>query len=164
MAALFRLDQENLYRDRTGYDIKMIHRNSQHGFTLVELITVIIILGFVAVAIVPRFVQPGNFESRTASDTLISSLRQAQQLAMSKAVAANVTLTTDDAAKLIRITYNEGGVQTIDVNFPSNISMSSASITFRKNGEAALGSQAVFNITPNARNVCVEVTGYAHAC
>jgi len=155
---------QHVTRLEIHYAVNMISAKQQQGFTLTELITVIIILGFIAIAIIPRFVQPGNFESRTASDVLISSIRQAQQLAMSKATSANVTVTTDNAAKRIRISYNESGVQNIDVEISSNITITSTSISFRKSGEAVLGSQAIINITPTARNVCIETTGYAHAC
>ena len=134
----------------------------QHGFTLIEMVTVIVILGLLAVVMIPRFLSPSNFESRSVSDTLISTLRQAQQLAMSKAPAANVSVTTDNTNKRIRISYNEGGVQTIDVSVPSNIEIGEDTVTFSKSGEA--GAQHNIAITPNPRNVCVETSGYAHAC
>jgi MSHA pilin protein MshC len=136
----------------------------QAGFTLIEMVTVIVILGLLAVVMIPRFLSPSNFDSRTTADTLISSLRQAQQLAMSKATSANVTLTTDNSNKRIRISYSESGTQTIDVGISSNISITNASIPFLKSGAANIASQVSISITPNARNVCIEPTGYAHAC
>ena len=57
----------------------MEHITRQSGFTLVELITVIIILGFVSVMVLPRMLQPGSFQSRTVQDKLISAAREAQQ-------------------------------------------------------------------------------------
>lgn len=136
----------------------------QTGFTLIELVTVIVILGLLAVVMIPRFLAPSNFESRTTADTLISSLRQAQQLAMSKAPNANVTVTTDNSNKRIRISYNEGGLNTIDVSISPNITITNATIPYRKNGEANIGGQQTILISPNPRNVCIEATGYAHAC
>jgi len=138
--------------------------SKQSGFTLIEMVTVIVILGIMAVAILPRFLGPSNFDSRTASDILISSLRQAQQLAMSKAPSANVSVTTDNASKRIRISYTESGVQNIDINISSNITITSTSITFLKSGAANIGGQQTITITPNPRSVCIETTGYAHAC
>ena len=136
----------------------------QNGFTLIEMITVIIILGIMAVAVIPRFLAPSNFESRATADTLISSLRQARQLAMSKATTANVSVTTDNSNKRIRISYTEGGVQTIDVSIPPNVSITTDTIPFLKGGTANIGGQRTIAISPNPRNVCIETTGYSHAC
>ena len=135
-----------------------------NGFTLIELVTVITIVGVLAVVMIPRFLQPSNFESRTVSDQLISSARQAQQFAMSKAASANVTWSTNNTAKRIRIQYNESGTQTIDIAIPSNISITDSSILFLKSGAASISSQTLVSINPNPRNVCIETTGYTHAC
>ncbi|MGD8925554.1 MAG: prepilin-type N-terminal cleavage/methylation domain-containing protein [Thioalkalispiraceae bacterium] len=144
--------------------VYMDRYSKQAGFTLIELVTVIVILGLLAVVMIPRFLSPSNFDSRTTADTLISSLRQAQQLAMSKATTANVTLTTDNSNKRIRISYNESGTQTIDVSISNNITITNATIPFLKSGAANIGGQVSIAITPNPRSVCVETTGYAHAC
>ena len=137
--------------------------SNQAGFTLIEMVTVIVILGLLAVVVVPRFLSPSNFDSRATSDTLISSLRQAQQLAMTKAPNANVTVTTDNTNKRIRISYTEGGSQTIDVSIPSNINIQERTINFSKSGEAG-GSETVTIGPSNPRTVCIEASGYAHAC
>ena len=138
---------------------------TQKGFTLIEMVTVIVILGLLAVVMIPRFLSPSDFESRTTSDTLISALRQAQQLAMSKAPAANVSITTDNSNKRIRITYTEGGTQTIDVSIAANITITTTTIAFAKSGEANIAGQQTITIGPtNPRSVCVETSGYAHVC
>jgi len=133
------------------------------GFTLVEMVTVITIVGVLAVVMIPRFLQPSNFESRSVADTLISSARQAQQLAMSKSSSANVTLSTDNGNKRIRISYIESGSQFIDVSIPNNISITNLAVSFLKSGRSNFGSQATISISP-ARSVCIETSGYAHAC
>ncbi len=142
----------------------MERRLQKNGFTLIEMVTVITVVGVLAVVMIPRFLQPSNFESRTVSDQLISSARQAQQLAMSKASSANVTWSTNNGAKRIRIRYTEGGNQTIDIDVPNNISISNSSIRFYKNGAANISAQEEITISPNPRSVCIETTGYAHAC
>ena len=142
----------------------MERMQSQCGFTLIELVTVITILGLLAVAVVPRFVSTSTFESRTVEDQLISALRQGQQLALSKAISANVQVQTNSGNHRIRISYDEGGIQTIDIAIARNVSLPATTIGFLKNGDAALASQQVIAITPGTRSVCVETTGYAHAC
>jgi MSHA pilin protein MshC len=141
----------------------MMQRNQQqHGFTLIELVTVITILGLIAVAVVPRFTTTSSFETRTAQDQLISAIRQAQQLAMNKAVSANVQLQTDSANHRIRISYDEGGTQTIDTSITDNIGLTVTTIGFLKSGD--VNTATTIAISPGSRQVCIEATGYAHSC
>ena len=133
----------------------------QDGFTLIELVTVITILGLLAVAVIPRFASTSNFETRTAQDQLISALRQAQQLAMNKAVSANVQLQVDSANQRLRITYDDGGTQTIDITIADNVDLTPATIGFAKSGDA--NAATTINILPGTHQVRVETTGYAHA-
>ena len=132
----------------------------QHGFTLVELITVLVILGLIAVAVLPRMLQRDTFETRTAQDTLLSAARQAQQLAMNKAVSANVQLITDNTNKRIRISYTEGGAQTIDTSVPDGIDIDDATVSYSKRGDA----DAAVTIAVGDRSVCISSAGFAYAC
>ncbi len=54
----------------------------QRGFTLVELVTVIIVIGILAVSIIPRFDGTDAYEANTHRAQLISALRLTQQRAM----------------------------------------------------------------------------------
>ncbi|MBL0709634.1 MAG: type II secretion system protein [Colwellia sp.] len=55
---------------------------TQQGFTLVELITVIILIGILAVAVLPKFDGSASYEAHTHRAQLISALRLTQQRAM----------------------------------------------------------------------------------
>ncbi|AWL10790.1 hypothetical protein HMF8227_00282 [Saliniradius amylolyticus] len=52
------------------------------GFTLIELVIVITILGVIAVTAIPRFANKNNFSISSYQNRLISSLRNMQQRAM----------------------------------------------------------------------------------
>jgi len=52
------------------------------GFTIVELIMVIIIIGFLAAVVGPRFFIKSNFDERFYYEELLSALRYAQKLAV----------------------------------------------------------------------------------
>ena len=144
----------------------MESKTTQSGFTLVELITVIVILGFVSVMALPRMLQPDSFQARSVQDQLISAARTAQQLAMNKAVSANVQLTTDNANHRIRISYSENGVQTLDTTIPAAISITDTTATplsFNKQGNLSAGSTVDISIGYPALHVRIEATGYTHA-
>lgn len=57
-------------------------KKHQVGFTLVELITVIILIGILAVAVLPKFDGTASYEAHTHRAQLISALRLTQQRAM----------------------------------------------------------------------------------
>lgn len=66
--------------------------HSQHGFTLTELITIIVILGILSVAALPRFFDSDAFQQRGAADQVMAALRFAQKVAVAQHRAVSVTL------------------------------------------------------------------------
>ncbi|MDO8412594.1 MAG: type II secretion system protein [Gallionellaceae bacterium] len=72
------------------------------GFTLVELITIIVILGILAVAAAPRFFDRSVFDSRGFYDQVIATVRYAQKTAIAKHRFVCVTF---PAINKISLTY-----------------------------------------------------------
>lgn len=77
----------------------------QRGFTLVELITIMVIMGILAAVAAPRFVGRNAFDSRGYYDQTLSTLRHAQKIAIAQRrfvcvafVGSNITLTLDPIA------------------------------------------------------------------
>lgn len=68
--------------------------NGQRGFTLVELITVMVIVGILAVAVLPRFFTVSDFEDRGSADQVKSLLRFAQKTAIAQRRNISVTIST----------------------------------------------------------------------
>ncbi len=58
--------------------------SSERGFTMVEMITVIVILGILAAVAAPRFFDRNVFDSRGYYDQVISTLRHAQKTAIAQ--------------------------------------------------------------------------------
>lgn len=61
-----------------------IPRRLSRGFTLVELVTIIVILGILAVVAVPRFFAKSSFDLQSSYDRSLSAIRYAQKLAIAE--------------------------------------------------------------------------------
>ena len=56
----------------------------QTGFTLVELVTTIVVLSIIAVVAMPRIVAPNTFDSRGFYDRATATVRYAQKIAIAQ--------------------------------------------------------------------------------
>lgn len=54
------------------------------GFTIVELVVIIIVVGIMGVVVVSRYNNPNAFNQSAATDTLLTTIRQAQQTALGR--------------------------------------------------------------------------------
>jgi MSHA pilin protein MshC len=68
--------------------------NKMRGFTLVELITVMVIVGILAVSVLPRFFTVSDFEDRGSADQVKSMLRFAQKTAIAQHRNISVAIST----------------------------------------------------------------------
>jgi len=72
-------------------------KSSQKGFTLTELVIVIVIIGALAAAAIPRFINTQEFESRGFYEEVLSALRYAQKMAVGTGCNIQFTITTAPA-------------------------------------------------------------------
>ncbi len=86
------------------------YRVKQQGFTLTELIIIMIIMGVLMATAAPRFMGTQTFESRGFYDEVLSSLRYAQKIAVGTGCPIQFTITTGpDSYGMTRGTACENG-------------------------------------------------------
>lgn len=135
--------------------------NQARGFTLIELITVIILISIMSITLMSRL---GNVNSATlqaSRDDLIAALFFAQQTAMARngiqlVLATNSVSVTENGTPLI--VHSKG----YPLSFSSGVTASTANLTYDK-----LGRTTPTTITLTASGgasavVTVEASGYAH--
>ena len=64
----------------------------RRGFTIVELVVVIVLLGIMSAFALPRFFNVGDYQARAAYDEVASALRYAQKLAVGSGCAVRVNI------------------------------------------------------------------------
>ena len=88
----------------------------ERGFTLVELVTVIIVAGILAAVAMPRFTGSGSFDATTYSDQVRSMLRFGQKLAIAQNRPVFVRFTGTSVA----LCYDAGCTRTVPAASGSN--------------------------------------------
>lgn len=68
-------------------------RNSR-GFTMIELISVMVVIGILAALILPRFLGRGAFDALGVYNDLVGALRYAQKTAIASGCDTRVTIST----------------------------------------------------------------------
>lgn len=156
-------------------------RRTHSGFTTVELIVVLVLLGILAAYAAPKFAGRGGYTELTARQDLKQSIRYAQQLAMGRTdhtiKLVTVTNTTPHKIDVLQDDVSIGG-NVGDIypkSMASDISLGTVSNGINSPGSATtltfnrLGAttDATISVTgPQQQlNVCVVgSTGYAYDC
>jgi len=87
----------------------------QRGFTIVELILVIVIIGILAAVVGPRFFIKSNFDERFYFEEVLSSVRYAQKLAVASGCLVRVTVNGSGYS----LAYGAGACSSVQIKDPS---------------------------------------------
>lgn len=142
-------------------------RRTASGFTLVELVMTLIIVGILAVVVLPRFADKSLFEARGFRDETLSLLRYAQKSAVAQrrtvCVAVNatgVTLTIDTTTPVPDGTCDGPLTLPTTPRGSSNGGLAGSSFNFLASG-ATSGSGTLTLTLTNAADIKVDAaTGY----
>lgn len=125
-------------------------RPSMRGFTLVELVVVIVILGVVAAIGVPRFMARDGFDSRGAYDEATAIVRLAQKTAVAwrrqvyVCVSANLVTASADAACATPLTNPVTGAAA-QRSMPSGVTLNAVTFSFDGLGQASANVTITFS-------------------
>lgn len=144
----------------------------QRGFTLVELIVTLVVVGILAVAIVPRFANKADFDARGFFDGTAAILRYAQKSAVAQRRTVCVAFGADSSVTLT-IASGFGGACDTPLSGPNGaapyalaapagvgFSAAPANFSFLPSGEASLGQSLSVANLPGRSITVVAATGY----
>jgi MSHA pilin protein MshC len=142
------------------------------GFTLVEMVVVIVIVGTLAVAALPRLFDQNDFYARGFYDETLSVLRYGQKTAVAQRRLVCASFTTTSIT--LRIATNFGGACDRDVTGPTGSTPYQATasgavqyvpvpspISFNPDGSASMGASIQVSGTSGVITVIKE-TGYVY--
>ncbi len=138
------------------------------GFTLIELVMMIVILSIIGVIITPKLFDNSIFQSRGFADQVLATLRYAQKTAIAQHQNVCVALTSTTVA--LTIDTNADTVCDAPLNLPDRQSLtaptsvtlttSATPLTFNALGQGTAAEIAISGVTAH---IFVEAeTGYVY--
>jgi MSHA pilin protein MshC len=146
--------------------------SAQRGFTLVELVVTLIVVGILAVTAIPRFANKADFDARGFFDATASILRYAQKSAVAQRRTVCVAFGADSSVTLT-IAGTFGSACNTDLAGPNGtaphtlaalsgvgFAAAPANFSFLPSGEASLGQIISVAELPGRSITVVAATGY----
>ncbi len=141
------------------------------GFTLVELVMILIIIAVLASMVMPRYPDQTTFNARGFYDAMLSLLHYAQKAAIAQHRTVCVSLSSTGASITIASAFPfigttcDGGNLVLPVSVPkagSGLSANTTSFQFLPSGSTNQSANIAITITGSNGITVDAVTGYAY--
>ncbi len=151
----------------------------QLGFTMMELVMVIVLIGILSAVVLPRFAGRLEFEGRGFFNQTEGMIRYAQKTAIAQ--RRNVSVQINNTSRMICLTYQAasldcsvdgvpepGSALTFSKTAPTDVNFNTTTtLTFTALGRLTGNANVQISVTqtgaPDAGSITVEaVTGYVH--
>lgn len=144
---------------------------NQHGFTLVELVMAMVIIGILAAVVAPRFFDSNVFRSRGFADQVQATLRYAQKIAIARHrfvcaafTASSITFTTGATAACGTTLASPTGDASYVITAPSGIAFGALPTDFSFDALGRPSTNQTITIVGATNPIIVEAeTGYVHS-
>ena len=141
------------------------------GFSLLELIIVIVILGALTVTAVSRFANDDSYRLRIIQEDIISALTQAQQLAMAGQPVQFTAASGAPSLYSVRLGAPLADYSVAGVSFPQEVDAAISiaplplTINYDVIGRPDVTPTLVLTTTAgDSVSVCISATGLAYGC
>ena len=131
----------------------------QQGFTLVELIAVLVIVGILSVSVLTRLVPSDTLQLQASRDTIVAAFYSAQQLAMTRRASVEVITSANQVdIQLGNASVSFGGVQ-YPVQQVNGQTLSAVTFAYDRLGHT---TGAGLQLSQNGRvvSISVDASGY----
>lgn len=148
--------------------------NKQCGFTLVELVMVMIIIGIIGAVAAPRFFDNNVFQSRGFADQVLSTLRYAQKIAVAQRRNVCAAVATSSISLTIAVTSGAGVACSVALPLsdggasyvaPVGVTMA-PTVTVQFDALGATTAASTITVTDGTNSISIVVengTGYVHS-
>lgn len=133
----------------------------QCGFTLVELVTIMVLVGILAVVALPRMFDSGAFQSHGAAEQVKAALRYGQKVAIAQRTSVSVVISSAPESDCQAVLAG-GSVNCVIAN---SVAVPAKTVTFNALGQPVpnAADSIIVGTAPDSTTISIEAeTGYVH--